>query len=125
MDSESLAAAGLLAALSRASKILAELRHPLVRSEGFSYFFPDAGARIGTTFTLPDGREVRFEVSITVSAAAFQVEGAITAENDPLLELPRKSLPSISDGLAAFDDYVGEVAAPATRLIEQLLDEIV
>jgi hypothetical protein len=122
VDSESLAAAGLLAALSRASKILAELRHPLVRSEGFSYFFPDAGARIGTTFTLP---EVRFEVSITVSAAAFQVEGSITAENDPLLELPRKSLPRISDGLAAFDDYVGEVAAPATRLIEQLLDEIV
>ncbi|MGP3963327.1 hypothetical protein ACTWPT_45830 [Nonomuraea sp. 3N208] len=125
MDSESLAAARLLAALSRASESLAELSHPFVRSERFSYFLPDAGARVGTTFTLPDGREVRFEVSITVSSAAFQVEGSITAENDPLLELPRKSLPSIRDGLAAFDDYVGEVAAPAARLIDQLLDEIV
>ncbi|RVX46636.1 hypothetical protein EDD27_9528 [Nonomuraea polychroma] len=125
MDSESLAAARVLEALSRASEILAGLRHPFVRSELFSYFLPDAGARVGTTFTLPDGREVRFEVSITASAAAFLVEGAITAESDVLLELPRKSMPSVHDGLAVFNDYVAEVAAPAVRLIDQLLDEIV
>ncbi|TMR09051.1 hypothetical protein ETD86_45195 [Nonomuraea turkmeniaca] len=125
MDSESLAAAGLLAALSRASEILAGLRHPFVRSELFSYFLPDAGARIGTTVTLPDGREVRFEVSITALPATFLVEGSITVESDALLELPRKSLPSIRDGLAVFDDYVEEVTAPAARLIDQLLDEIV
>ncbi|MFI7701670.1 hypothetical protein [Nonomuraea sp. NPDC049480] len=125
MDSESLAAAGLLTALSRASEILADLRHPFVRSEPFSYFLPPAGARVGTTFTLPDGREVRFEVSVTATSTAFRVEGSITAEDDTLLELPRKSLPGIHDGLAALDDYVGEVAAPAARLIDQLLDEIV
>jgi hypothetical protein len=125
VDSESLAAAGLLAALSRASEILAELRHPFARSEQFSYFFPPAGARVGAAFILPDGRELRFEVSIAVTTAAFQVEGSITAEDDTLLELPRKSLPSIHDGLAVLDDYVGEVAAPAARLIDQLLDEIV
>ncbi|MGW0808408.1 hypothetical protein [Nonomuraea sp. NPDC002799] len=124
MDSESLAAAGLLAALSRASEILAELRHPFVRSERFSYFLPPAGARTGSIFMLPDGREVRFEVSITASAGAFHVTGAITAEDDTLLELPRKTVSSIEDGLAVLDDYAGEVAAPAARMIDQLLDEI-
>jgi hypothetical protein len=125
MDSASLAAAGLLTALSRASELLAELDHPFVRRERYSYFFPPAGARTGAAFTLPDGREVRFEVSITATSTAFQVEGSITAEHEPLLELPRKSLPSIHDGLAVLEDYVGEVAAPAARVIDQLLDEVV
>ncbi|HEX4812288.1 MAG TPA: hypothetical protein VFV66_05995 [Nonomuraea sp.] len=125
MDSASLAAAGLLAALSRASEILAELHHPFVRRECFSSFFPPAGARVGAAFILPDGREVRFEVSIAATSTAFQVEGSITAEGETLLDLPRKSLPGIHDGLAVLDDYVGEVAAPAARLIDQLLDEIV
>ncbi|MFB4272403.1 hypothetical protein [Nonomuraea sp. GTA35] len=124
MDSESLAAAGLLEALSRASEILAELRHPFVRSEHFSFFFPPAGVRVGTTFMLPDGREVRFEVSIAASGKAFHVEGGIQAEEETLLELPRRSVPDIETGLAAFDDYAGEVAAPAERLIEQLLEEL-
>ncbi|MFB4280669.1 hypothetical protein ACBJ59_35640 [Nonomuraea sp. MTCD27] len=124
MDSESLAAAGLLAALGRASEILAELRHPFVRSERFSYFFPPAGARVGALFMLPDGREVRFEVSIVAAGNAFHVEGGITAEAETLLDLPRKSVPGIHDGLAVFDDYAGEVAAPAARVIEQLLEEL-
>ncbi|GAA3662775.1 hypothetical protein GCM10022224_028430 [Nonomuraea antimicrobica] len=124
MDSESLAAAGLLAALGRASETLAELHHPFVRSERFSHFFPPAGARVGVTFVLPDGREVRFEVSIAASGGAFHVEGGVEAEGEPLLELPRKSLPGVQDALAVFDDYVGEVAAPATRLIGQLLEEL-
>ncbi|MFG1705582.1 hypothetical protein ACFLIM_20535 [Nonomuraea sp. M3C6] len=96
-----------------------------MRSERFSYFLPPAGARVGATFTLPDGREVRFEVSIIVSGDAFHVEGAITAEDETLLELPRKSVPSIHDGLVVLDDYAGEVAAPAARLIDQLLADIV
>ncbi|MEO3889248.1 hypothetical protein [Nonomuraea sp. B5E05] len=125
MGSESLAAAGLLAALTRASEILAELRHPFVRSERFSYFFPPAGARTGVTFILPDGREVRFEVSIAASDGAFHVAGAITAEGESLLDLPRKSLPGVSDALAVLDDYAGEVVAPAGRLIDRLLDEVV
>jgi hypothetical protein len=125
MDGESLAAAGLLEALSRASETLAELHHPFVRSERFSYFLPPAGARVGATFTLPDGREVRFEVSITVADGAFQVDGAVTAEDETLLQLPRKSVPGIHDGLAVLDDYAGEVAAPAARLLDGLLDEIV
>ncbi|MFC4011034.1 hypothetical protein ACFOY2_27660 [Nonomuraea purpurea] len=124
MDSESLAAAGLLAALSRASEILAELHHPFVRSERFSYFLPPAGARTGAVFVLPDGREVRFEVSIAASSNAFHVEGAITSEDDALLELPRATVASIEDGLAVLDDYAGEVAAPAARMIDQLLEEI-
>ncbi|MEO3869622.1 hypothetical protein ABGB18_12395 [Nonomuraea sp. B12E4] len=126
MDSESLAAAGLLAALSRASETLAELRHPFVRSERFSYFLPPAGARVGTLFMLPDGREVRFEVSIAATGNSFQVTGVVTAEDGPpLLELPSKTFASIHDGLAVLDDYAGEVAAPAARLIDQLLDDIV
>ncbi|MFC5833662.1 hypothetical protein [Nonomuraea insulae] len=125
MDSESLAAVGLLAALGRASETLAELRHPFVRSERFSYFFPPAGVRVGATFMLPDGREVRFEVSMVASGGAFHVEGGIEAEDEKLLELPRKSVPGIHDGLAVFDDYMGEVAAPAARVIDRLLEEIV
>ncbi|MFI7637477.1 hypothetical protein [Nonomuraea sp. NPDC049400] len=125
MDSESLAAAGLLETLSRASGMLAELHHPFVRSEPYSYFLPPAGARVGADLTLPDGRVVRFEVSISASGGAFHVEGSITAEDETLLELPRKSVPGIHDGLAVLDDYAGEVTAPAGRLIDQLLDEIV
>ncbi|NRQ32537.1 hypothetical protein HII36_11900 [Nonomuraea sp. NN258] len=125
MDSESLAAAGLLAALSRASGILAELRHPFVRSAPFSYFVPPAGARTGNLFTLPDGREVLFAVSIAAADGAFHVEGAVTAEDEVLLALPRKSVPTIRAGVSVLDDYAAELAAPAGRFIDQLLDEIV
>lgn len=125
MDSESLAAAGLLETLSRASATLADLHHPFARSEPFSYFLPPAGARVGADLTLPDGRVVRFEVSIAASRDAFHVEGSITAEAETLLELPRKSVPDIRDGLAVLDDYAAEVIAPALRLIDQQLDEIV
>ncbi|SDI67409.1 hypothetical protein [Nonomuraea jiangxiensis] len=126
MDSESLAAAGLLAALSRASEILADLHHPFIRSERFSYFLPPAGVRVGTVFMLPDGRELRFEVSIAATGESFHVTGAITTEDEPpLLQLPGKNLANIHDGLAVFDDYAGEVAAPAARIIDRLLDGIV
>ncbi|MEV0623186.1 hypothetical protein AB0I81_58415 [Nonomuraea sp. NPDC050404] len=125
MDSESLAAAGLLAALSRAAGVLAELHHPFVRSAPFSYFVPPAGARVGTVFTLPDGREVCFAVSIAAAGGLFQVEGSVTAEDEVLLGLPRESMPGIHDGLQVLDDYAGEVAAAAGRLIDQLLDAIV
>ncbi|MEV4074734.1 hypothetical protein [Nonomuraea fuscirosea] len=124
MDSASLAAAGLLAALGRASEIFAELRHPFARSERFTTFLPPAGVRVGAVFTLPDGREVRFEVSIVTAGDAFHVDGGIDAEGEPLLELPRKSVQAIHDGLAVFDDYAGEVAAPAVRLIDGLLEEL-
>lgn len=125
MDSESLAAAGLLAALSRAAELLADLRHPFVRSRAFSFFVPPSGVRAGTAFVLPDGREVRFEVSFTTSDGAFQVAGGITAEGEPLLELPRRSLPNVHDAVAVLDDYAGDVAAPAARMLDGLLDEIV
>ncbi|MGW4797969.1 hypothetical protein ACWEPC_36665 [Nonomuraea sp. NPDC004297] len=124
MDSESRAAAGLLAALSRASEILAGLRHPFARSEHYSYFFPPAGARVGTALTLPDGREVRFEVSISACGDAFQVEGAVEAEGERLLELSRRSVRDLRDGLAVFDDYAAEVAAPAARLIGEMVEEL-
>ncbi|MFI7419353.1 hypothetical protein [Nonomuraea sp. NPDC049684] len=125
MDSESRAAAGLLAALSRAAEILAGLRHPFVRGRPFSCFVPPSGVRTGAEFVLPDGREVRFEVSLTVSGDAFHVEGGITAEGEPLLELPRRSLPDVHDALAVLDDYAGDIAAPADRMLDDLLDEIV
>jgi hypothetical protein len=125
VDSESLAAAGLLAALSRAAEILAELHHPFARTEPFSYFFPPAGVRTGTVFTLPDGREVSFTVSIEAADGMFHVDGVVSVEGGLLLDLPRKSTPHIHDGLAILDDYAGEVAAPAARLIDRLLDEIV
>ncbi|HUR07873.1 MAG TPA: hypothetical protein VM347_35390 [Nonomuraea sp.] len=125
VDSESLAAAGLLAALSRAAEILAELHHPFVRNEPFSYFVPPAGVRIGTAFTLPDGRELSFTVSIAAADGAFHVDGAVSVESDVLLALPRKTTSSIHDGLAVLDDYAAELAAPAGRFIDQQLDEIV
>ncbi|MEV0596366.1 hypothetical protein [Nonomuraea cavernae] len=125
MDSESLAAAGLLAALSRAAGLLAELHHPFVRSEPFSYFVPPAGARTGVAFTLPDGRELCFAVSIAVSEGAFHVDGSVSVEGEMLLELPRKTTPDLRDGLAVFDDYAAEVVAPAGRLIDEQLDSIV
>ncbi|GGO70208.1 hypothetical protein [Nonomuraea cavernae] len=125
MDSESLAAAGLLAALSRAAGLLAELQHPFVRSEPFSYFVPPAGARTGIAFTLPDGRELCFAVSIVVSEGAFHVDGSVAAEGEALLELPRKTTPDIREGLAVLDDYTGELMAPAGRLIDEQLDNIV
>ncbi|MFC4112786.1 hypothetical protein [Nonomuraea zeae] len=96
-----------------------------MRRETFSYFVPPAGVRVGTTFTLPDGREVRFEVSLIAADDAFHVAGGITAEDDLLLELPLKSLPGIHDALAALDDYAGDVTAPAARMLDGLLDEIV
>ncbi|MFI9594618.1 hypothetical protein [Nonomuraea sp. NPDC052265] len=125
MDSESRAAAGLLAALSRAAEILADLRHPFVRGRPFSCFVPPSGVRTGAALTLPDGREVRFEVSLTASGDAFHVEGGITVEDEPLLELPRRSLPNVHDALTVLDDYAGDVAAPADRMLDGLLDEIV
>jgi hypothetical protein len=125
VDSESSAAAGLLAALSRAAEILAELHHPFVRSQPFSYFFPPAGVRIGTAFTLPDGRELSFAVSIAADDGEFHVDGVVSVEGDVLLGLPRKTTPSIHDGIAVLDDYAGEVAAPAGQLIDQQLDNIV
>ncbi|MER7500821.1 hypothetical protein AB0L05_02465 [Nonomuraea pusilla] len=124
MDSESLAAAGVLEALSRASAMLAELRHPFARSCPFSYFLPPAGARTGTTFVLPDGREVRFEVSVAVSGGFFHVNGSVAAEDDVLLDLPRVSVPGVREALAALDDYAAEVAAPAGRVIDRLLEEL-
>ncbi|GAA1610154.1 hypothetical protein GCM10009733_002960 [Nonomuraea maheshkhaliensis] len=124
MDSASLAAAGLLAALGRASEILAELRHPFARSERFTLFLPPAGVRVGTVVILPDGREVRFEVSIVTAGDVFHVDGGIDAEGESLLELPRKSVETIQDGLAVFDDYAGEVTAPAARVIDGLLEEL-
>lgn len=124
VDSESRAAARLLEALSRAAEIFAELHHPYVRSASFSYPVPPAGARIGTVFTLPDGREVSFMVSIAAIGDAWQVEGEAMVEDEVLIGLPRKSAPDVHGGLAVLDGYVGEVAAPAVRLVDGLLEEI-
>jgi hypothetical protein len=76
-------------------------------------------------FTLPDGRELSFSVSIAAVDGAFHVDGAVSVESDVLLALPRKTTSSIHDGLAVLDDYAAELAAPAGRFIDQQLDEIV
>ncbi|MEV5554005.1 hypothetical protein AB0L44_10135 [Nonomuraea wenchangensis] len=130
MDSESLAAAGLLAALSRTVEIFADLRHPFVRHEHVSTFFPPAGVRVGVAFVLPDGREVRFEVAVAAAGDVFHVEGSITAESltgaasETLLDLPRKVLPDVRDALAVLDDYASDVAEAANRAIDRLLEEL-
>ncbi|MBB6346741.1 hypothetical protein ACWGH8_41835 [Nonomuraea muscovyensis] len=125
MDGESLAATGLLAALSRAAELLAGLRHPFVRSEPYTYAVPPAGARTGIAFTLPDGRELRLEVSISAEGGAFHVAGAADAEGDVLLGLPHRAIPGIHDALVVFDDYAAELAGEAGRLVDGQLDEIV
>ncbi|MEU4572386.1 hypothetical protein [Nonomuraea sp. NPDC023979] len=125
MDSDSLAAAALLAGLSRASGILAELHHPFVRSAPFAAFLPPAGARTGVMFTLPDGREVTVAVSVAASGGVLQVDGAVTLDGEPLLDLPRRTAVELGDALAVLDEYVADVAQPTGRLLDQLLDEIV
>ncbi|WP_101786250.1 hypothetical protein [Nonomuraea indica] len=125
MDSESLAAAGLLAGLTRAAELLARLRHPFVRSAPYTYPLPPAGVRTGIAFTLPDGRELRFEVSLSADGDAFHVTGAADAEGDVLLGLPRRTVPGILDALAVLDDYATELVGEAGRLLDGQLDEIV
>ncbi|WP_219504553.1 hypothetical protein [Nonomuraea ceibae] len=126
MDSDSLAAAALLAGLSRASGILAELHHPFVRSAPFAAFLPPAGARTGVMFTLPDGREVTVAVSVAASGGGvLQVDGAVTLDGEPLLDLPRRTAVELGDALAVLDEYAADVAQPTGRLLDQLLDEIV
>ncbi|MFG3441190.1 hypothetical protein ACGF0J_28405 [Nonomuraea sp. NPDC047897] len=125
MDSESQAAAGLLAGLSRAAEMLAALRHPFVRSEPYVYLLPPAGVRTGIAFTLPDGRELRLEVSLRAEHGAFHVTGTADAEGEVLLGLPRRAIPGILDALALFDDYAAELAGEAGRLVDGQLDEIV
>lgn len=124
MDSESLAAAALLSALSRAAGTLAELHHPFVRSAPFSHPMPPAGAVAGTVFTLPDGREVRFAVSIASVDGAFHVDGEVIAEDQVLVGLPRKVTPDLRDALMVLDDYTAEVAGPALRILDQLLEDL-
>ncbi|WP_157248854.1 hypothetical protein [Nonomuraea typhae] len=124
MDSASLAAAALLSALSRAAGTLAELHHPFVPSLPFSYLHPPAGAVAGTVFTLPDGREVRFAVSIAVADGAYRVGGEVIAEDEALLDLPRKSVPELDDALELLDEYTAEVSEPAGRLLDELLEEL-
>ncbi|MFD9944504.1 hypothetical protein ACFWYW_21275 [Nonomuraea sp. NPDC059023] len=124
MDSESLAAAALLSALSRAAGTLAELRHPFVRSAPFTYLAPPAGAVAGTVFTLPDGREVRFAVSVAVADGAYRVDGEVIAEDEPLVELPRTSVPTLEEALVLLDEYTIEVAGPAVRLLDRLLEDL-
>ncbi|MEU4542027.1 hypothetical protein [Nonomuraea dietziae] len=123
MDSESRAAAGLLAAMSRAAAMFDELRHPFVRREQLTYFQP-AGWTTGVLFTLPDGRTVRFSVSFAHSETFFHVSGEALVEERALVELPTKSTGSIHEALALLEGHVGEVVSPARRLLDQLLEEI-
>ncbi len=125
VDSESRAAAGLLATLTRVAHLLADLHHPFARSAAFSYYVPPAGTRMGTVFTLPDGREVQIALTVTSDARGFAVDGAITAEDEVLLALPRKRTPDIDEGLAVLDDYADQLARPAVRILDGLLDDIV
>ncbi|WP_327088065.1 hypothetical protein OIE66_38010 [Nonomuraea sp. NBC_01738] len=124
MDSESLAVAAMLAALSRAASILADLRHPFVRSLPYSYLVPPAGAAAGTIFTLPDGREVRFGVSLAHADHEFHVDAEVTAEDEPLLTIPRLSTRDALEALAVLDSYTSEVADPMPRLLDDLLDAL-
>ncbi|MEU7003426.1 hypothetical protein [Nonomuraea sp. NPDC046570] len=123
MDSESRAAAGLLAALSRAAARLDELRHPFVRREPFSYFAP-SGATTGVHFVLPDGRTVRFAVSVAVSESAFHISGEALVEERSLVELAGKTTASVHEALELLEDYVEEVVSPGRRLLQSLIEEI-
>ena len=119
VDSESRAAAGLLATLTRVARVLADIHHPFARSTPFSYFLPPGGARAGTRFTLPDGREVSFEVTITSDERGFRVLGRGEEE------LPPASTPDIHDALSTLDDYADRLARSAVRILDRLLDDIV
>lgn len=123
MDSESRAAAGLLAAMSRAAAAFDELRHPFLRRESLTWFQP-GGWTTGVLFTLPDGRAVRFSVSFAHSEAFFQVSGEAMVEERALVELPTVSAESIHEALSMLDEQVGEVVSPARWLLEQLIEEI-
>jgi len=125
VDGESRAAAALLAALGRVAGILSELHHPFVRGRPFSYVVPPAGMRLGTVFVLPDGREVTFAVLVAASGDGFRVEGGAEVEGEALVGLPAVHVPEIEAALEVLDEYAGEVAQSAGRLLDNLLDELV
>jgi hypothetical protein len=123
VDSDSQAALQLLGALCRAGEGFAGLRHSLVRREVFSRFDP-ARAITGAVFTLPDGREVRFEVSIGVLGGIFQVEGEISVEETVLLDLPRTATAVIGEALGALDRYAEEVRSRVPWILDELVEEL-
>ncbi|MDF5752274.1 hypothetical protein [Spongiactinospora sp. TRM90649] len=123
MDSESRAAADLLLALCRAAEGFAGLRHPLVRREPLSRLDPDR-AMAGAEFVLPDGRVVRFAVTLAVTGESFQVGGEVFAEERVLLDLPSRSLPEAAQALAVFEEYTQEVLSRAPWFLEELIEEL-
>ncbi|MGV9302160.1 MULTISPECIES: hypothetical protein [unclassified Nonomuraea] len=123
MDSESRAAAGLLTAMSRAAAAFDELRHPYARREPLTYFQPD-GWTTGVLFTLPDGRLVRFSVSLTHTRTAFRVSGAALVEERALIEPVDRSSGSVHEVVSILEDAVGEVVSPARWLLDRLVEEI-
>ncbi|WP_406673739.1 hypothetical protein WBK31_33750 [Nonomuraea sp. N2-4H] len=64
-------------------------------------------------------------MSIAATDGGFRVEGGVTAEADDLMTLPPETFAEIEDALTVLDDYAGEVAQAAGRLIDRLLDAIV
>ncbi|RBQ14116.1 hypothetical protein DP939_42390 [Spongiactinospora rosea] len=123
MDSESRAAADLLAALCRAAEGFAKLRHPFIRREPLSRLDP-ARAVVGTDFVLPDGRMVRFAVTLAAGDDGFRVGGEVSVEERVLLDLPAHSTAAVREALAVFDDYTAEVLSRAPLFLEELIEEI-
>src|SRR5437868_14339588 len=123
MDSESRAAGSLLTAMSRAVERFDELRHPFVRREPFSYLVP-GGATAGVHLVLPDGRMVRFAVSVAFAGNAFEVAGEVLAEERSLVELRTENVTDVREALDLLDGYVHEVVSPGRRILESLLEEV-
>ncbi|WP_146607763.1 hypothetical protein [Spongiactinospora gelatinilytica] len=123
MDSESRAAADLLAALCRAAEGFAMLRHPFIRREPLSRLDP-ARAIVGTDFVLPDGRVARFAVTLAAGDDVFHVGGDVSVEERVLLDLPGHATAGVREALAVFDEYTSEVLARAPVFLDQLIEEI-
>lgn len=124
VDTGSQAAAALLVSLGRAVEVFHHLDHPYVRHQAFSYLIPDGGGATGTVFTLPDGREVHFSVSVRLLNGAFRVEGTAAVEDEALLSLPVQLVPELDQALAVLENYVDEVSEPVRRLVDDLLEEL-
>ncbi|MEV0583110.1 hypothetical protein [Nonomuraea sp. NPDC050310] len=124
MDSDSQAAGAVLAALGQTVAVFTELHHPYVRHQAFSYLLPAGGAVAGTVFTLPDGREVHFAVTLGFTGDSFTVSGTAAVEDSELLSLPPRTLHNLDDALSVLDSYVDEIAESSRRLVDTLFEDL-
>jgi len=106
--------------------------HPSVRwAEYCRYDSGQAGTgtTLGITIDLSDGREMCFGVTLTATEDGFAVAAEVTIDEDLpdqaagnqryLLDLPETRIAELPDCITVLEDYVRQLAASASRLLEE------